>query len=389
MLNERASSASSSLPRRADRLDLGQHGLATRIADGLDQRRQLLGCDLVGGLRHGLHPAGHRAGEQQGDQRRQQHGAERDQRADERLLLGLLGQRLGAVDDRPGDVLLEVEALVGQRPEPLEVELGAGAGLGCAAGGVELEPVLRQRGRESALAELLRPLLGSDRAELVHHRFDLGVPNLGGGERRRVGDVLVELLDVGGDGVGGDARLGELHDGEQLTPELGVAGLGRQQLADRHELAEPGVVGDDRVDVGRHPRGEARHVDRPAGARQVRLGLGDVLARGLGRAERGDVVAERGQRLVGGAAYLGEVGGELGVDLGDAAGRVGVGVGRDAVELGLDGVDRRHEGCPDGTQVGPALCVMDLVEVIAHSQRKQRTDRDHQRQCGGEQLRRQ
>ena len=75
--------------------------------------------------------------------------------------------------------------------EPGEVELGAGAGFGRAAGGVELEPVLRQRGREAALAELLRPLFGGDRAELVHHRFDLGVPHLGGGERRRVGDVLV------------------------------------------------------------------------------------------------------------------------------------------------------------------------------------------------------
>ena len=52
-------------------------------------------------------------------------------------------ERLGAVDDRAGDVLLEVEALVGQRLEALEVELGAGAGLGRAAGGVELEPELR------------------------------------------------------------------------------------------------------------------------------------------------------------------------------------------------------------------------------------------------------
>ena len=159
VLNDWASSASSSLPRVLIGLTSGSAALP-RVADRLDQRRQLFRGDLVGALRHRLDPAGHRAGEQPGDQGGEQHRAERDDRADERLLLRALGQGLGALDDRTGDVLLEVEALVGQRPEALEVELGVGAGLGGAAGGVELELVLRQRRREAALAELLGPLLG-------------------------------------------------------------------------------------------------------------------------------------------------------------------------------------------------------------------------------------
>ena len=133
-----------------------------------------------------------------------------------------------------------------------------------------------------ALTELLGPFLGGDRAELVHRRLDLGVPHLGGGEGRGIEWVGLEGLDVGGDGVGGDACLGELDDSEQLTTELGLARLCGEQLADRDELAEGGVVGDERVDVGGHARGEGRHVDRAAGAGDRVSALGDVLARRLG-----------------------------------------------------------------------------------------------------------
>ena len=115
-----------------------------------------------------------------------------------------------------------------------------------------------------------------------------------------------------------------------------------------------------------------------------------MLACGYRRTEVGQRLCDVVECLVGGPS-VGDnpqrpvgVGGLIEHDLGRRI-KPGVDVG----EFGLDRDEGGDQRVPDGAQVGTSLGALDIVEVATNSQGEQRSHRDQQRECGGEELRRQ
>ena len=169
--------------------------------------------------------------------------------------------------------------------------------------------------------------------------------------------------------------LGEAHHGEQLAAHVGVVGHGGEELTDRHQLAGGRLVRGERVDPGGVHR--RRAVGRGAAGPDGDLGIGGVRGGGGAEPEVVDLGGDLGEGGVGGRPS--GVDGRL---VGQSA-RVAVG------DLGLDGAERGAERRPHLAEIGASLGPLDLVQVRTDRQSEQGGDRDDERQCGGEQLRRQ
>ena len=385
----------------------------------LDEGGQLFAGDLVGAGGDGLDAPGDRPGDEPGEQGGEQHGTEGDGDAADAVGAGGVDLRFGAVHDRLADGVLEADTLADELGEGDVVERGDRAGLHGHDGHVEVVAEAGEHRSEAAVAVLEQPLLGGDRFELGDRVLEVGERLAGADERCDRGRVGLPGGDAGDHVVGGELGAGELEHREQLGAEVGVAGFGGEQLTDGDEVAAGPLVRADRVALAdEHVGGEHGAVDDAAAREERGTGGGDVLLGGVGPVEAvdgGDELVERG---VGGGSGLGEVAGPQGrgggVVLGGGVALVGEGVGGTEVahhavggvdgvapvvedgegaagvgHFGLDGAEGTDQWRPHPSELGAVLGLLHVTQVVAHREREQCGDRQHEWECGSEQLRRQ